>query len=326
MSSKTILFASLIAAMILSIGSISIVSAETNSDEVTENRTWGLEKHQIFLAFAEHDMPDNKWNEQMLKENIKNYNIETKIGHDVDGYALVALDVQQQKLQNTYNPSLAQEKLHEYLLSVYDVPDTKKDIKASVIEITGQTHYGHGKQLADSLNRMADMGIVSNDVHEKDVEFWNNIAVLSYCDLSNECPAAMVATINNEVNDISTASIIQVSGYTSHVATINIQYQSCETSAQTCYIFKANIGSGYISYEFPGPGHVGDYYLRSDMTNWSGAGGIVFVMGQVTGSLTGSAQYLLDDDGYVTGTKYLYNPNARVWSSPSVTLTSYALS
>ena len=58
------------------------VSAESISDTIVEPRTWGQEKHNIFLAFVEHEIPDNNWNKKMLKENIKNYNIETKIGHD----------------------------------------------------------------------------------------------------------------------------------------------------------------------------------------------------------------------------------------------------
>ena len=325
-TTKTILFASLIAAMILPFSGINIASAETISDEFVESRAWGIEKHQVFEAFAEHKMPDNKWNKLMLKENIKNYNIETKIGHDVDGYELVALDVQEQKLQNKYNPSLVQEKLHEYVLTVYDVPDNKKDIKDRIIEITGQNHYGHAKQLADSLNRMAEMGIVGNEVHEKDVEFWNNVAVLSFCELTSECPAGMVASANNEVYNINTVSIIPVVSYASHYATINVQYQSCETSKDTCYIFGGNGGSGYESIEFFGPGHVADKYLRSDMTNYSSAGGTVVAIGQVTGEVAGSPRIVSDDDGYVTDTVYLYNPNARAESNPTITLTSYALS
>lgn len=324
-NAKTILFASLIAIMILPFSTTSI-SAQTISDEVVENRSWGQEKHQIFLAFAEHKMPDNKWNKQMLKENIKNYNIETKIGHDVDGYELVALDVQEQKLQGKYNPSLAQKKLHEYVLTMYDIPDNKKDIKDRIVKIAGQNHYGHAKQLADSLNRMADMGIVGNDVHEKDVEFWNSVAVLSFCELSRECPAGMMASSINEIYNINTASIIPVVSYASHYATINIQYQSCETSKDTCYIFKGNGGSGYESKKIPGPGHVADRYLRADMTNYSSTGDLIFVMGQVTGEVAGSPRSLSSNDGYATGTVYLYNPNYRAESNPTITLTSYALS
>ena len=322
---KTILFAGLLAAMILPFNMVQNVSAEPVSDEIVEDRAWGQEKHNIFKAFAEHEMPDNKWNKQMLKENIKNYNIETKIGHDVDGYALVALDAQEQILKNKYNPSIAQEKLHEYLFTIYDLPSDESAIKDRVIEIVGQQNYGHAKQLSDSLNRMADMGIVGDDVHRIDSEFWRNIAVLSFCDLTDECPAGMVTQANNEVYDINTATIRPVVNYATHFATINIQYQSCETSEDTCYEFSSNNGSGYIVDEVPGPSHVGDSYLKSDMTNYSSAGGVVFAMGQVTFSATGSAQSIDDDDGYVSGTKYLHNPDAWKWNQPTVTFTSYAL-
>ena len=322
---KTMLFASLIAVMILPASVIQNVSAELISDEIVEERLWGQDKDKLFRAFAEHKMADNEWNKQMLKENIKNYNIETKIGQDIDGYELVALDAQEQILKNKYAPTIAEEKLHEYLFTIYDLPSTEEAIHDRIIGIVGQNHFAHAKQLADSLNRMANMGIIGDDVHKMDSEFWRNIAVLSFCDLTDKCPAGMVSQVNSELYGIDTASIRQVVNYATHTATINIQYQSCETSEDTCYEFSSNFGSTYISDEVPGPSHVGDYYLKSDMTNYSSAGGVVFAMGQVTDSLTGGSQYIQDDDGYVSGTKYLYNPNAATWSQPIVTFTSYAL-
>lgn len=322
---KTILFASLIATLILPFSGMQIASAETISTEIVNDRTFGQEKHNIFKSFAEHEFVDNKWNKQMLKENIKNYNIETKIGHDVDGYELVALDAQDQILKNKYNPTIAEQKLHEYLFTVYDLPTDSKAIKDRTIEIVGQNHLGHAKQLADSLNRMSNMGIISDDVHRVDADFWRNIAVLSFCDLTDECPAGMVTDVNGELYGFDTSTIRPVVNYASHVATINIQYQQCETSQQTCYEFSSNVGSGYEVDDVPGPSHVGDYYLKSDMTCWSSAGGQVFAQGKVTASLSGSAQYIIDDDGYVSGTKYLYNPNAAVESQPTVTFSSYAL-
>ncbi len=238
---------------------------------------------------------------------------------------LVTLDAQDQILKNKYNPTIAEQKLHEYLFTVYDLPTDQKAIKDRTIEIVGQNHLGHAKQLADSLNRMANMGIISDDVHRVDSDFWRNIAVLSFCDLTDECPAGMITQVNGELYGFDTSTIRPVVNYASHIATISIQYQQCETSSQTCYEFSYNSGSTYISDEIPGPSHVGDYYLKSDMTCYSSAGGTVFAQGQVTASLSGSAQYITDNDGYVSGTKYLYNPNASVESQPTVTFTSYAL-
>ena len=68
---KTVLFASLIATMILPFG-MNTAFAETISDEIVEERNFSTNNHKTFQEYVDLPREDNAWNRAMIKENIKN--------------------------------------------------------------------------------------------------------------------------------------------------------------------------------------------------------------------------------------------------------------
>ena len=130
-TTKTILFASLIAAMILPFSSMEIADAVPNenaSDKVLE-RNWSNTDKQLkndakFRAYSVEDFSSyNDWTERLQQENIRNYNIETKIGHEVDGYELVALFAKKDILTNQYQPTETERFVNDWAFTVYDLPN-----------------------------------------------------------------------------------------------------------------------------------------------------------------------------------------------------------
>ena len=319
---KTVLFASLIATMILPFG-MNTAFAETISDEIVEERNFSKVNHKTFQEYVDLPREDNAWNSAMIKENIKNYNIESKIGHDVDGYELLALDVQEQKLQNKYNPSLAEEKLHEWVLANYELPNDKKSIKDSIVSIAGQNHLGHAKQVADSLNRLANLGVVSPDIHRADSTFWDAVIYDSYCELNGDCNST-----SPELSFVSfTNPTIQRVAYVNHVATIYVVYDHCGTTGQTCSEFKSHSGSGIKTTNFapPGNAHVADASIYTSLTSWSDVGDNVSARAQVTSPVAGTVHLATDDDGYVSSVKNITHPNYYANSIPNIEFKSYAM-
>ena len=67
--------------------------------------------HEIFLNYTKTNLEDNQWNSDMLKENIKNYNLETAIWTNIDGYKLSALFVELEKIEGICTPTKAINKL-----------------------------------------------------------------------------------------------------------------------------------------------------------------------------------------------------------------------
>ena len=313
---KTVLFASLIAALLLPFGMMNTVFAETISDEIVEPRSFSLVNHNVFQSYVDLPREDNAWNNVMIKENIKNYNIESKIGHDVDGYELLALHAQEQILQKNYNPSLVEEKLYDWAISQYDLPNDKKGIQDRIIEVVDQNHLGHAKQIADSLVRLAELGVVSPDIHKADPSFWDAVIFDSYCSMTTDCGQKENPLWLVSYND---APITRVA-YVNHVATINATYEYCNTSGNTCNTFKTHNGSGQLETNFNPPNdyHIGDPYIYVSMTNWSNAGDNVYTKAQVTWPTAGTALIGTDNDGYVSKNGNLSNPSSGSWTIPNI--------
>ncbi len=210
-------------------------------------------------------------------------------------------------------------KFHEWVFTQYDFPTTQSEIDDRIVELVGRNHLGYGKQLADSLNRMADFGNVGAEIHSKAPDFWHRIGTMKFCELSNECDGSELYT------ETAQAGIIPIVTYQAHFANIYITYNPCATSGSTCNGYGSQSGTGPTNKLIPGPSHVQDAWIYISQAVWGPSNSNVVVTSQVTASLAGSTTVLDNSSGgYASGTGYLDNPNHTVESQPTITLHAFA--
>lgn len=316
---QTILFAGLIAAMILPFSGMNYAQGEIEiSDSIVSERNFKSDNHRTFQEYIDLPREDNAWNKAMIKQTIRNYNIETKMGDDVDGYEILALHAQKQIMKNK-QPSLATEKLFEWVLAKYDVPDNKKDIKSKLTDLVGKENVGDAKKLAKSIVRLAELGVVSVEIHQADPIFWNAIITDSYCDMTDNC-GPQTGTLSNVM--FNEASIVNV-GYVDHFASIVVIYEYCEAAGIECTEFRTHNGSSSYTTNIGAPGHIGDPYLYVYLTVLSD-GDNVYASAQITSPTSGTKRVASDDDGYAYNNGNISNPSYGAWTLPNVEFVSYA--
>jgi hypothetical protein len=178
---KTLLFASLIAAMILPFSGIDFAEARVDKDNEAEKMAKYEQKLEKFkqkalndgnipdselvdrmgdkwknqykndeefnnsraeiIAYVTGDHPDNKWNKIMVKEHIRIQNFETLIDNRGHGLELVSLFAAKEKLLGTYSPSDQVKKYHDWTASQYEIPTTVDAIDERIHEIIGDRKY-----------------------------------------------------------------------------------------------------------------------------------------------------------------------------------------
>ncbi len=324
-NAKTMLFATLIAAMSLPFAAMPVSSAEstTPNTDVLIEREWATSEkernaHDAFIAYVKHDMPDNGWNKDILKQNIKLYNLETEIGRDVDGYELVALVAQKNKIFGSYFPTHAEKKLHDWALSQYKIPTTLEGIQERFREIVGNGNEDRSLAIVNILNHMANHGNVGGVVHASDPKFWSNVGVTSLCNYITVCGDM----ISDEVNP--SGQLRLVNSAHKHTATAYVVYDPCETTNDTCTVFTYNHGSGPQEQTFNSPDHVQDEAVYASLTNYSNTANSVIVETKIVAPLAGGSVAGFDNDGYVIKTGNMNNPNAYAESYIEIKFTSNA--
>ena len=296
------------------------------SKTIVQDRTWATNQiqktqHENFLSYVNAKLDDNQWNKDMQRENINNYNLETRIGVDVDGYELSTLFAQLEKINGAYKPTKELKKLHEWTFIKYDIPDHKNAVLERISKITNNQDIEIVKQLVNSTNTMTNYGNVEVEIHQIDPEFWSLVGNTKLCELEKDCDLATLNKIAGQSADIT-----PVTTYKKHTSTIYIIYKPCETSTKTCTEFVYNIGTGPKTVDIAGPNHVQDKTIYVSMTGWTSSPDHIIVVAKITGPVKGGSVTGVDDDGYVTKTGYLINPNARAESRAEIGFISYAYS
>lgn len=139
-------------------------------------------------SYVNADNPDFKWNEVTKKQHIIINNFDTLIGNPGHGHELVALVAEKKQLNGNYNPSEPVRKYHEWAKSQYDIPDTKKEIKNRIIEITGDEKYNRlVKQVYKAYNTMVSYGNVPEELFESDARYWLLISGIAVCRDTQDC-------------------------------------------------------------------------------------------------------------------------------------------
>ena len=208
---KTILFASLIAAMILPFSVMSMAEAAPNenaSDTVADkipydklmDRTydkWNNQYQSIdefnkvefnVRAYVNADQQQNGWNQAMVKEMKRVYNFDTIIGKSGYGHEIVSLFVAKEKTLGTYDVSDAVSKYHDWASLQYDIPTTLVEIDARILEIIEDTKFMHlAEQVVESYNNRAEHGSVLPELILQDSGFWTKQRELTLCSYLEYC-------------------------------------------------------------------------------------------------------------------------------------------
>jgi len=222
---KTILFAALIAAMILPFSVMSTVDA-SNEDKVVNN----AQKIEQFKqkALRDGEIPDSemldrlesKWlskydsseqfertqnaitifvnanhqengiNQENVKNHIKIQNFDTITDSAGSGHEIVLLVAQLEKLQGKYNPGEPVLKFHEWLATKYTVPETKSEVSDRILEIVGDRKFVNlAEKSAQSFNALADNASVPTELFDEDPQYWATLLNITVCDANPECNA-----------------------------------------------------------------------------------------------------------------------------------------
>ncbi len=99
------------------------------------------ENFDAIKQYSQYQHQQNGWNEKMVKTHNAIYNFDTIIEKDGFGHEIVSLVVAKQKLQNQYSPTEPVEKFHEWVISKYTTPETVEEIDSRLLEIIGHNNF-----------------------------------------------------------------------------------------------------------------------------------------------------------------------------------------
>ncbi len=217
-TTKTTLFASLIAAMIFPLSSTDIASAEASSDiEIKEYKQKALRDNEVSAdkllkrvgdkwlssykdtrhfntseeavnKFVERNSMKEGLNKENAKLISKIHNFETITESVGSGHEIVLLIAELQKAEGKYNPSEPVSKYHDWIASQYTVPTTKQGIKDRLTEILGDEKFVNlAKKHAKNFNKLAELGSVPLDLVILDEDYWGEIGHMAQCERDVNC-------------------------------------------------------------------------------------------------------------------------------------------
>ena len=297
----------------------------TNIDHI-DNRTWasveGMLRHEDFVSYATHIANGTAWERQRAREHISAYNIETKIGRDIDAYEISALATKKGLLIGTAsNHTTPQKRFYEWAFEKYNISDSVGLIDQRLTAMMEKNDLKYVPELVGLVDSMTDGGGVPGDLNSQDVEFWSKVRVSVYCELEPSCDWSSLEAAMNR-----TDRILPIVTYGRHIATIYILYKPCYAAIPTCSEFKDNIGNGIQSQEIPSPvNHIRDPLIEVTLTNYGLDYDDVVATAKIFYPPPGSNTVVVhDDDGYVNDSGYLRNPHERSQAAVGILFTSYS--
>jgi hypothetical protein len=234
---KTILFASLIAAMILPFSTMDFAEAvKSNDSKINEFKQKALRDNEIpssellervgdqwlssyrdaqhfdeeentVKRFVERNLQKNDLNKNNAILITKIQNFETITNTVGNGHEIVLLVAELEKANNSYNPSEPVSKYHAWAATQYTVPDTLEEVSDKLLEIVGDKKFTNlAKKQANNFNSLAELGSVPSDMMKSDPEYWNFIIMQNYCEEDPECDVTVLkqqpGATDEEINDV----------------------------------------------------------------------------------------------------------------------------
>ncbi|MGI9567813.1 MAG: hypothetical protein ACR2LL_12485 [Nitrosopumilus sp.] len=202
---KTVLFAVLVTTMILPMSGMNLAEAQNTSDKIPDDKlmertgdNWKAQykndaefeaSQNTLKTYVAAELPDNGWNQAMVKDQIRIQNFDTIIEKRGFGHEIVALVVAKEQILGTYDSSDAVAQYHEWVTTQTNIPKTVEEIDQRLSEIVDTNSMKLVPHLVETYNDMAEHGNVPKELIEKDVNFWimtGNVAVCSYDEECNE--------------------------------------------------------------------------------------------------------------------------------------------
>lgn len=188
---KTVLFASLIAAMILPFSVMELAEARIANEKLPNDKLLDRGEHwenkystltefenseKAIRSYVSDQHKDNQWNKDTKQNQIVIYNFDTIADARNAGLNALLIDVQDQKDNGTYNPTEAERKFHDWAAGQIDGEAVQPYITKR------QT-----QKVIKAYNSNANYGNVPTELINSDVDFWTNVAADKVCDLLPDC-------------------------------------------------------------------------------------------------------------------------------------------
>ena len=222
-SAKTMLFASLIAVMILPVSTLDMAYAATTdeiktaeekieefkqralrdnripSDELLErvgdkwlseykNEEHFEKEERDVKRYVERNSEKGDLNQENAEYITKIQNFETITNSIGDGHEIVLLVAELEKINNMYNPSEPVRKYHDWIATQYEVQDSSKEIHERLLEIIGDKVYlDLVTKHASNFNQLAENGSVPSNLMKSDPDYWNFVIMKNYCKEDPKC-------------------------------------------------------------------------------------------------------------------------------------------
>lgn len=280
--------------------------------------------------YVNADLPNNGWNQFMVKENIIIHNFDTLIGKVGYGHELVALYAAKDQMLGVYTATEPVMKFHEWLLTKYSVPATVEEIDARVVSIVSEKYMHLVPQYVASFNNMANQGNVPPELVEQDAKYWIMVANVAVCQYDANCDRDGIQGIfNNELYrtqqnratiDMASFDILRyflpeahAVTYVEHAAYVYANPNTCDYG--TCWRSDSAYGVGPFNLSIWSPGHgYGTLYVYA--SSCSSVGGVTT---KVTGTVDMGPEWNFSKTGGTCavheGYYSLPNPNASyVWT------------
>ena len=253
-TSKDILFASLIVAVVIPLSTMGAVDAKQSEDKIPDDKLiprdpakWvsQYENKQKFdgyenaiKIYVESAQKDNKWNQVMAKEHIRLHNLDTKVGEIGAGLQAVLVDVEHQQNLGIYDPTEAERRYHQWAFELYPNPTMHPEIKNVWLE-----------QIVKSHNSIANHGNVPSELSLRDPEFWimtANESMCQYVDCTQDIPDSDPITNFVQRYIIPNAHAYKVDTW--HIMNGYIYTHSCEGQTGGCmFTLDTKSGVGTLS-------------------------------------------------------------------------------
>jgi len=230
---KTVLFSTLILSLVIPIIGMNLADAKSSEDKLADDKllkrqdSWKnkyenadeFDKSERSInTYVTDKHPDNPWNKFTKKNQIKIYNFDTLAGERQAGLQSLLIDVQNQKANNTYNPTEAEKRFHNWAAEQISNP-VMPDMKPKLIE-----------QVIEAYNGNANYGNVPQELIDSDVNFWSSIISDKFCEFDKDCPKGLDFNPNSPDCGIVQCAFA-TTWNTYHTFTIAVDAYSCETGS-----------------------------------------------------------------------------------------------
>ena len=159
-------------------------------------------------SYVTTELPNNGWNQAMVKEQIVIQNFDTIIGKRGHGHEIVALFVAKQKILGVYDASDEVKKYHKWSAAQTTIPTTLNKIDQRIGELVGNDTIHLVPAAVEAYNNMAAHGAIPHDLREMDISYWAMITNMSICSYDPTCDPETIQRLHANTAGMSENDIV----------------------------------------------------------------------------------------------------------------------